>query len=197
MWLLTNGNISRPELILAVVLSVAAFAPVSDIARTMKQLMETLAASRRLFAIHDEPVPVTDGPGIRGDGHPDAHPNGAPSLDFDEVGFDYGPGEPQALSGVSFKVEPGHTVALVGRSGAGKTTCANLMMRFWDPSGGSVRLDGHDIRDFKLDDLRRRVALVSQDTYLFNASIRGEHYAGPPRRFRGGAGRGGKAGKLP
>ena len=167
VWLLTNGNISRPELILAVVLSVAAFAPVSDIARTMKQLMETLAASRRLFAIHDEPVPVTDGPGVQADGHPDAHPDGAPSLDFDEVGFDYGPGEPQALSGVSFKVEPGHTVALVGRSGAGKTTCANLMMRFWDPSGGSVRLDGHDIRDFKLDDLRRRVALVSQDTYLF------------------------------
>ena len=64
VWLLTNGSISRPELILAVVLSVAAFAPVSDIARTMKQLMETLAASRRLFAIHDEPVPVTDGPGV-------------------------------------------------------------------------------------------------------------------------------------
>ena len=176
VWLLTNGNISRPELILAVVLSVAAFAPVSDIARTMKQLMETLAASRRLFAIHDEPVPVTDGPGIRGD----ERLNGAPSLDFDEVGFDYGPGEPQALSGVSFKVEPGHTVALVGRSGAGKTTCANLMMRFWDPSGGSVRLDGHDIRDFKLDDLRRRVALVSQDTYLFNASIRENIMLGRP-----------------
>ena len=176
VWLLTNGNISRPELILAVVLSVAAFAPVSDIARTMKQLMETLAASRRLFAIHDEPVPVTDGPGIRGG----EHLNGAPSLDFDEVGFDYGPGEPQALSGVSFKVEPGHTVALVGRSGAGKTTCANLMMRFWDPSGGSVRLDGHDIRDFKLDDLRRQVALVSQDTYLFNASIRENIMLGRP-----------------
>jgi len=180
VWLLTNGNISRPELILAVVLSVAAFAPVSDIARTMKQLMETLAASRRLFAIHDEPVPVTDGPGVQADGHPDAHPDGAPSLDFDEVGFDYGPGEPQALSGVSFKVEPGHTVALVGRSGAGKTTCANLMMRFWDPSGGSVRLDGNDIRDFKLEDLRRRVALVSQDTYLFNASIRENIMLGRP-----------------
>ena len=180
VWLLTNGNISRPELILTVVLSVAAFAPVSDIARTMKQLMETLAASRRLFAIHDEPVPVTDGPGVQSNGHPDAHPDGAPSLDFDEVGFDYGPGEPQALSGVSFKVEPGHTVALVGRSGAGKTTCANLMMRFWDPSGGSVRLDGHDIRDFKLDDLRRRVALVSQDTYLFNASIRENIMLGRP-----------------
>ena len=192
VWLLTNGNISRPELILAVVLSVAAFAPVSDIARTMKQLMETLAASRRLFAIHDEPVPVTDGPGVNsvpatsvgepgwGRSPHDGHQAAAPSVVFDAVGFDYGPSEPQALSEVSFTAEPGHTVALVGRSGAGKTTCANLVMRFWDPSVGSVRLDGHNIRDFKLDDLRRQIALVSQDTYLFNASIRENILLGRP-----------------
>ncbi len=176
VWLLTNGNISRPELILAVVLSVAAFAPVSDIARTMKQLMETLAASRRLFAIHDEPVPVADGPGVHppGDGHEaeNGHQVAAPSVVFDAVEFDYGPNEPQALNQVSFVAEQGHTVALVGRSGAGKTTCANLLMRFWDPSAGSVQLGGHNIRDFKLDGLRHQVALVSQDTYLFNASIR-------------------------
>ena len=168
VWLLTSGNISRPELILSVVLSVAAFAPVSDLARTMKQLMETLAASRRLFAIHDEPVPVTDGQGIR-DREGSAE---APALAFEAVGFDYGPGEPQALNDVTFEVEPGHTVALVGRSGAGKTTCANLAMRFWDPGHGSVQLDGNDIREFKLDNLRQQIALVSQDTYLFNASIR-------------------------
>ena len=171
VWSLTNGNITRPELILAVVLSVAAFAPISDIARTMKQLMETLAASRRLFAVHDEPAPVTDGPGVASQHKPGvAAP--APSIDFDHVGFAYGPGEPQALERVSFTVAPGHTVALVGRSGAGKTTCANLMMRFWDPLAGSVKLDGRDIRDYKLDDLRDRIGLVSQDTYLFNATVR-------------------------
>ena len=176
VWLLTNGSISRPELILSVVLSVAAFAPVSDLARTMKQLMETLAASRRLFAIHDEPVPVTDGQGVRV--REDSVE--APALVFDAVEFDYGPGEPQALNHVTFEVEPGHTVALVGRSGAGKTTCANLAMRFWDPGHGSVQLDGHDIRNFKLDDLRQRIALVSQDTYLFNASIRDNILLGRP-----------------
>ncbi len=180
VWLLTNDVISRPELILAVVLSVAAFAPVSDIARTMKQLMETLAASRRLFAIHDEPVPVVDGPGVPAPGeHRDGHRT-APSLVFDAVGFDYGAGEAQALNGVSFEVEPGHTVALVGRSGAGKTTCANLTMRFWDPASGSLQLDGHDIRDYKLDDLRLQIALVSQDTYLFNASVRDNILLGRP-----------------
>ena len=199
VWLLTNDVISRPELILAVILSVSAFAPVSDVARTMKQLMETLAASRRLFAVHDEPVPVTDGPGVRGHpvintdhqhGHHDGqdHENAsqvkrggpAPSVVFEGVGFDYGPGEPQALHDVSFEVEPGHTVALVGRSGAGKTTCANLVMRFWDPAHGAVRLDGHDVREFELDDLRRKIALVSQDTYLFNASIRDNIVLGRP-----------------
>ncbi len=179
VWLLTSGNISRPELILAVVLSVAAFAPVSDIARTMKQLMETLAASRRLFDIHDEPVPVEDGPGLRET--PPGKDNGsAPSVVFERVGFDYGPGEPQALRDVSFRVDPGHTVALVGRSGAGKTTCANLAMRFWDPAAGTVLLDDHDLKEYRLDDLRQRIALVSQDTYLFNASIRDNILLGRP-----------------
>ena len=166
-WLMTEGEISRPQLILSVILSVAAFAPISDIARTIKQLMETLAAARRLFVVHDEPVPVVDGPGVQ------AHENGLlPAISFDHVGFSYGHGEAQALHGVSFDVEAGQTVALVGRSGAGKTTCANLVMRFWDPGEGHVRLSGHDLRDYELDDLRRQIALVSQDTYLFNASIR-------------------------
>ena len=169
VWLMTQGDISRPQLILSVILSVAAFAPISDIARTIKQLMETLAAARRLFVVHDEPVPVLDGPGVH------SHQNGSsqsPAISFDRVGFSYGAGEAQALHRVSFDVAPGQTVALVGRSGAGKTTCANLVMRFWDPSEGHVRLRGHDLRDFELEDLRRNIALVSQDTFLFNASIR-------------------------
>ena len=173
VWLMTQGDISRPQLILSVILSVAAFAPISDIARTIKQLMETLAAARRLFVVHDEPVPVMDGPGVHGHENGQTSKNGrSPALSFDHVGFSYGHGEAQALHGVSFDVESGQTVALVGRSGAGKTTCANLVMRFWDPVEGHVRLSGHDLRDFELEDLRRQIALVSQDTYLFNASIR-------------------------
>ena len=169
LWFKIQGDISRPQLILAVILSVAAFAPISDIARTMKQLMETLAASRRLFAVHDEPVPVQDGKGVA-----ESADNGtsAPSIRFESIGFSYGPGEPQALENVSFDAEPGHTVAMVGRSGAGKTTCANLLMRFWDPNGGRILLGDNDLRDFNLDHLRQQIALVTQDTYLFNASIR-------------------------
>src|SRR5207249_205460 len=66
----------------------------------------------------------------------------------------------------------GSTVALVGPSGAGKTTIASLLLRFWDPQSGVVRLFGHDLREYALDDLRRRIALVAQDTYLFNDTLR-------------------------
>ena len=66
----------------------------------------------------------------------------------------------------------GKTVALVGPSGAGKTTIAHMLMRFWDPGNGVIRLGGHDLRDYALDDLRKRIALVAQDTYLFNDTLR-------------------------
>jgi ATP-binding cassette subfamily C protein CydCD len=76
------------------------------------------------------------------------------------------------VDGVSVRVPAGSTVALVGPSGAGKTTVASLLLRFWDPQAGVVRLFGHDLREYGLDDLRRRIALVAQDTYLFNDTLR-------------------------
>jgi ATP-binding cassette subfamily C protein CydCD len=73
---------------------------------------------------------------------------------------------------VNLDIAPGSTVALVGHSGAGKTTIANLLLRFWDPAEGRVLLDGYDLRAYRLDHLRRRIALVAQDTYLFNDTLR-------------------------
>jgi ATP-binding cassette subfamily C protein CydCD len=149
-------------------LAMSAFVPVWEIAQVGRQLADTLGAARRVYAVHAEPVPVTDGPGVPRD----AAMAAAPALQMDRVSFAY-PGRSRlALSDVSFSVPAGSTVALVGPSGAGKTTVANLFLRFWDPSAGTVRLDGHDLRDFALDDLRRRVALVAQDTYLFNDTLR-------------------------
>ncbi len=170
VWLVVQEQMPRPQLPLATLLALSSFSPVSELARTLKQLMETLAASRRVFEIHDEPVPVQDGPGVTAE-----KPfglNGAPSIAFQRVGFSYGPGQPQALQDVSFTVGTGQTVALVGRSGAGKSTCANMLMRFWDPQAGTIRLGGHDLREYELDKLRDHIALVSQDTFLFNTTIR-------------------------
>jgi ATP-binding cassette subfamily C protein CydCD len=137
--------------------------------------METLASARRLFAVQDEPIPVLDGPGV-----PPALNGAPPRIEVDAMSFRYGEGEPQALADVSVVVDPGQTVALVGSSGAGKTTCAHLLMRFWDPEHGQIRLDGHALQEFNLDDLRSRIALVSQDTYLFNMTLRENLRLGRP-----------------
>ena len=92
-------------------------------------------------------------------------------MQFDRVRFTYPRRSTPALSNVSFDVGAGSTVALVGPSGAGKTTIASLLLRFWDPDEGSIRLGGIDIRELTLDGLRQRIALVAQDTYLFNDTL--------------------------
>ena len=91
---------------------------------------------------------------------------------MERVTFTYETMDRPALDDVSFNVEAGGTLAIVGPSGAGKTTAAHLFLRFWDAESGTVRMDGADLREYRLDDLRNRIALVSQDTYLFNASLR-------------------------
>ena len=170
VWLVLEGQIARAQLPLVSVLALASFSPVTELARTMKQMMETLASSRRILAIHDEAVPVQDGPGVTGG--KDERASATPSIEFQDVAFAYSDGDPQALAGVSFDIGAGQTVAIVGRSGAGKTTSAYLMMRFWDPDRGGIVLEDHRIDEFRLDDLRGRMALVAQDTYLFNDTVR-------------------------
>ncbi|MGE3267688.1 MAG: thiol reductant ABC exporter subunit CydC [Chloroflexota bacterium] len=171
--LITGGVLAQqgqlaPTLVpLATLLALSSFGPVTDIAKVAKQLAETLASARRVFAVHDEPVTIHDGPQAA---LPEAV-RAAPGVAFEDVTFSYGPGEPPALKNVSFTVEPGQTVALVGRSGSGKTTAAHLMLRFWDTSAGRITVGGLDVRDLHLDSLREQIGLVAQDTYLFNASL--------------------------
>jgi ATP-binding cassette subfamily B protein len=167
--LVTEGEIARTRLPLVTLLAASSFGPVVSIVTVAKELMQTVAAARRYFAIEDEPVPVTDGPGVALPS-PSEGVAGLP-VAFEHVTFRYAPTEPPALADVTFAIGAGQTVALVGRSGAGKTTAAHLLLRFWDPQEGRITLAGHDLRAFKLDDLRRHIALVAQDTYLFNASL--------------------------
>ncbi len=176
--LVSQRSLAAAVLPLLTLLAQASFVPVSEIAKIGKELADSLASARRLFAIEDEPVPVADGPGVA----LALGANGAdqPLIQYDGVSFAYGPDEPLALRHLSFAMRSGQTVALVGRSGSGKTTTAHLLMRFWDPQEGRTLLGGHDLRDFGLDALRRRMALVSQDTYLFNTTVRENLRIGRP-----------------
>jgi ATP-binding cassette, subfamily B, bacterial len=166
-WYVSNGVLERTMLPLATLLALSAFGPVASIAVVIKELSETVAASRRYFAIEDEPVPVDDGPGVldKGESLP-TH-----TIAFENVTFRYGPQESPALRDIDFTVETGKTVALVGSSGAGKSTIAHMLLRFWDPQQGRITIGGHDIREFKLDDLRTQISLVAQDTYLFRGTL--------------------------
>ena len=160
--LVTHGLIPPTMLPLLVLISVAAFLPVSEIAQVGRQLADTIASTRRLAVVQAEPVPVSDGL---------LEPERGVELRFDQVVFAYPGRSVAALKDVSFSVPQAATVAIVGPSGAGKTTVANLILRFWDPSSGSIRLDGIDLRNLTLDGLRSRIALVAQDTYLFNDTL--------------------------
>ena len=166
-WLVAAGALDSGLLPLLTLLAMSAFLPVSEIANIGRQLADTLGATRRIHAVHTEAVPVADGPGVT----PDAELSGV-ALEMENVDFSYFGANRDALSGVTFAAPRGSTVAIVGPSGAGKSTVAHLLMRFWDPKHGVVRMDGHDLRDYGLDELRQRIALVAQDTYLFNDTMR-------------------------
>ncbi len=163
--LVMRGWIAAPTLPLLILVSIAAFLPVSEIAQVGRQLADTIASTRRLHVVHAETVSITDGP------LEPASPPGGSGVAFDHVGFTYPGRSVPALRDVSFVVPPGATVALVGPSGAGKTTIANLLLRFWDAETGGIRLDDVDLRQLVLDGLRGRIALVAQDTYLFNDTL--------------------------
>jgi ATP-binding cassette subfamily B protein len=136
------------------------------------------ASAKRIYEILDEQPTVVDRPGAidlvasRGD------------VGFDAVTFRYDPDGPAVLDGFDLHLQPGETVALVGRTGAGKSTVARLLDRFYDVSGGAVRIDGHDVRDLTLASLRAQVGLVLDEPFLFSASIRDNiAYARPDADF--------------
>jgi ATP-binding cassette subfamily C protein CydCD len=167
-WLAREGRLDPVALPLLTLLALSAFVPLWEVAQVGRQLADTLGAARRLHVVETEPVPVTDGPGVR----LAARPSAGVAVELVDVRFTYPGRRRPALDGVSLRLDAGATMAIVGPSGAGKTTVASLLLRFWDPQAGAVRMFGHDLRQYTLDDLRRRIALVAQDTYLFNDTLR-------------------------
>jgi subfamily B ATP-binding cassette protein MsbA len=137
--------------------------PLKSLTNVNAQFQRGMAACQTLFAILDTEKEKDEGAKVltqvKGD------------IEFDSVTFTYQTKEHPALENVSFTLPAGKSVALVGRSGSGKSTIANLITRFYDIDKGSIRIDGHDIRDYTLESLRSQVALVSQHVYLFNDTV--------------------------
>src|SRR5215211_4210296 len=129
------------------------------------QAQRATASGERIFEVLDEPEDVTDRPGAI------ELPPGPGRVDYRGVSFSYAPGR-TVLHGIDLELEPGKNVALIGHTGAGKTTLAALLPRFYDVDHGSIALDGVDVRDVTLRSLRRAIGVVSQDPFLFSASVR-------------------------
>jgi ATP-binding cassette subfamily B protein len=151
-----------------------------DFSEKYNILQSAMAASERIFKLLDTPVQVVS-PAVT------KRPEGAGRIEFDQVWFAYRdvPQDDQTpdwvLRDVSFVIEPGETVAIVGHTGAGKTTLISLLLRFYDVQKGAVRIDGVDVRDMDLADLRSRFGVVLQDPFLFSGTIGGNIRLGTKR----------------
>jgi ATP-binding cassette subfamily B multidrug efflux pump len=156
------------------------FRPIMDFSEKYNILQSAMAASERIFKLVDTPVDVVS-PAVT------KHPEGAGRIEFDHVWFAYHDAAESeqapdwVLRDVTFAIEPGETVAIVGHTGAGKTTLISLLLRFYDVQKGAVRIDGVDVKDMDLVDLRSRFGVVLQDPFLFSGTIGGNIRLGTQR----------------
>src|ERR1039457_1213127 len=155
------------------------FRPILDLSEKYNILQSAMAAGERVFKLLDAKIEVTS-PAIA------KEPRGPGRIEFDHVWFAYNvstqTGEPDwVLRDVSFALEPGETIAVVGHTGAGKTTLISLLMRFYDVQRGAIRIDGVDIKEMNLDDLRGRFGVVLQDPFLFSGTVGGNIRLGTAR----------------
>jgi ABC-type multidrug transport system fused ATPase/permease subunit len=167
------GQLSLGTLVAFLSYIVSFYEPLQRLTEVDNVFQQAVAAGERIFELLDEEPEIQDAP--------DAVVLGAIEGDvvFDDVHFRYGDGD-EVLHDVEFHMAPGEIVALVGPSGAGKTSIANLLCRFYDPIHGQVLVDGHDLRRVQVRSLRRRVAVVLQDTFLFNTTVRENLLYGKP-----------------
>jgi len=161
------GRLTAGQLFMFLVLTLTIAGSIGQFSGLWTGLQEALGATRRLFEILDTRSDIVEKPGA-----PPLPPVQG-QITFDRVSFAYldNPGTP-ILTGISLDVNPGEVLALVGPSGAGKTTLVNLIPRFFDPAEGRVCIDGHDLRDVQLLSLRQQIGIVPQETLLFGGSVR-------------------------
>ncbi len=150
------------------------FFPLGQLGMIISQMSQAAASATRIFEVLDAKSDVTDKPNAS------ALPQIQGHVVFENVTFRYFGGTDAVLSKVSFEAKPGETIALLGATGSGKTTIINLLPRFYDASEGRILIDGHDVRDVKIDSLRSQIGIVLQDTTLFSGTIRDNIAFGRP-----------------
>jgi ATP-binding cassette, subfamily B, bacterial len=158
--------IGAGDLTLGGMLVFIAYGPVRDLGSLSNTVFRALAGAERVIELLDERPHVVERP------HPVRLPRVHGAVELDDVWFRYAGAAQPALRGVTLRIAPGERVALVGASGAGKSTVARLLLRFGDPLAGAVRLDGHDLRELELASLRRSVALLLQETLVLHGTAR-------------------------
>ncbi|MCY7397896.1 MAG: ABC transporter ATP-binding protein/permease [Sphingomonas bacterium] len=163
--LVLRGALTPGDLIVFLAYLKNAFKPVRDFAKYSGRLAKATAAGERVVDLLEEVPDVRDAPGAM------PAPAFIGSIRFEQVGFNYA-GAATVLDGIDLAIEPGQIVALVGSSGAGKSTVASLLMRLYDPTAGQILIDGRDIREYTLDSLRGQISVVLQDPLLFSDSMR-------------------------
>lgn len=165
-FLVQTGRLDFSWYPVVVILAGTTYQPVMEICSTARNFGLIFAAANRVFKVMEADAPVADA------GRDMDTDSLGKDICFENVDFRYREDLEYAVNGVSFTVSQGETVALVGSSGAGKTTCVNLLLRYWDPCGGSIRIGGCDLRDMTLDNLRDLTSAVLQDVFLFHGSLR-------------------------
>jgi ATP-binding cassette subfamily C protein CydC len=163
--LVAAGKIDGVFLAFVALVVLGSFEAVAPLGAAFQVLGRSVGAGERLFEITDAEPEVTDPP------EPPSLPQDG-TLAFDRVSFRYEEDGSPALRDVSFVLRPGSRVAVVGPSGSGKSTLVGLILRFWDPDSGEVRLGGRDVRRYAQEDLRSKIGVVSQDTHVFNDTLR-------------------------
>ncbi len=164
-WGVISGRLAAEQLFIVLFLAGECLRPLAQLDRYWHQGFLGISAATGIFGLLNAKSEVQNPPVAA------APANIRPAIRMENVSFAYNQGERPALHDLSFHIDPGETVAIVGRSGAGKSTIVSLLLRFFDPQRGQIWLDGHDMRDYDLDTLRSMFAVVAQETYLFHGTV--------------------------
>ena len=166
-WQVLEGNLTLGDLMMFLVYLLMLLEPLAVLAQSAAQFQNSLSGLDRILDLFEEDREMPPSPNAIAVSPAEV----AGRLTFEAISFRYPTADSFALRDVSFEVEPGQTIALVGPSGAGKTTLCNLAARFYDPTEGRILLDGRDLRDIEIDSYRKLLGIVEQDVFLFDGSI--------------------------